>query len=313
MVRRLLEATASDFAKMDGGELAESIRLSEGRTLAVEVLCSVEPPIDSISGGELAAAMGADIVVLDGFDPLAARISGVADTFLAQEPIPGLESSRSDDSLSRYSAMLGRPVGVNLIVADEAQGLALGGRRFSEQTASRVIEQGADLIFLYARPHQGGTPAMQAEAARWITRVFAKRTLLVGVPSFSHLPPRDARSTTLLRDHALALIDAGCAGVAFPMPGSKQGWMGDTTAALIDSVHARGGLVWLFVTGSVEGAPQSFMHDLALLGKQLGADAFRLDEAGLSGMPPPENILAFSLALRGARHTYRRMASSIFR
>jgi carbohydrate-selective porin OprB len=127
------------------------------------------------------------------------------------------------------------------------------------------------------------------------------------------MPARDEQTLASLRDQAMRLLDAGCAGVAFPMPGSKQGWLPDATATLIDSVQGHDGLAWLFVTGSIEGAPQSVMHNLAHLGKQLGADAFRLDEAGLSGMPPPENILAFSLALRGARHTYRRMASSHWR
>ncbi|MEZ4671434.1 MAG: hypothetical protein R3E39_26320 [Anaerolineae bacterium] len=55
------------------------------------------------------------------------------------------------------------------------------------------------------------------------------------------------------------------------------------------------------------------MTPLALEANQIGADAVRLDEAGLSGMPVPENIHAFSLVLRGERHTYRRMASSIMR
>lgn len=313
MVKRLLEATARDFAGMNGAELAESIRLSEGRTLAVEVLSSTEPPIEGLSGGELAAAMGADLIVLDGYDPLNPRIAGVSADVWEQEPPPGFESLRQDEWLRRYSAVLGRPVGINLIVADEAQAASLGGRRFSPQSATRTIAQGADLIFLYVRPHQGGTPVMQADAARWMTQEFGGQSLLVGVPTFSHPPPRDERSRSSLHDQALALLDAGCAGVAFPMPGSKQGWLPEATATLIDGVHGRGGLAWLFVTGSIEGAPQSVIHDLALLGKQLGADAFRLDEAGLSGMPPPENILAFSLALRGARHTYRRMASSHWR
>jgi hypothetical protein len=152
MVKRLLEATAHDFAAMTGAELAESIRLAEGRTLAVEVLASTEPPIDGISGGELAAAMGADLIVLDGYDPLAPHIVGVPATVLEQDPAPGFEGIHSGEMLRRYSAMLGRPVGINLIVAEEASAASLGGRRFSPHSATRTIEQGADLIFLYARP-----------------------------------------------------------------------------------------------------------------------------------------------------------------
>ena len=101
--------------------------------------------------------------------------------------------------------------------------------------------------------------------------------------------------------------------VALPMPGSAQGWTLEAVKALIDNAHAAGGLVWLLVTGSVEGATTDVMHRLALEGKMLGADAYRLDEAGMGGMPKPENITAFSLALRGERHTYRRMGASPLR
>ena len=38
MVVRVLDATTSDFAGMDASDLAESIRIAEGRTLSVEVI-----------------------------------------------------------------------------------------------------------------------------------------------------------------------------------------------------------------------------------------------------------------------------------
>lgn len=301
MVKRLLEATASDIAAMNASDLSTAIRRSEGRTLAVEVMCAAEPPVDGISGGELAAAMGADIVALDQYDPLAPYIAGAAPELLGDRPLAG------------YSAMLGRPVGINLIVTDDAHVGTLGGRRFTVHSASRAVEQGADVIFLYTRPQQGGTAELQVDAARRFSSAFAERTLLIGVPTFSQPAPRTAAALAQLRAQVLTLIEHGCGGVAFPMPGSKQGWMVDAAAALIDAVQTAEALAWLFVTGSVEGAPSTVMSDLALLAKQLGADVVRLDEAGLSGMPPPENIFAFSLALRGARHTYRRIAASLRR
>lgn len=301
MVKRLLDAVASDFTKMDGKQLAESVRLAEGRTLSVEVLCQTQPSVEGVSGGELAAAMGADIIVLDQYDPLSPHIAGVADDMLGDQP------------LEHYSALVGRPVGINLIVAERERAATLGGRLFSPDSVAAAVRQGADLLFIYARPHQGGSPELQADAVGLIQRECSSRILVVGVPSFSKPPPRDSATFESHRTEMLAFLDAGCEGVAMPMPGSKQGWQAEQAAALIDVAHQSGGLAWLFVTGSVEGAPPSVMHELALNAKQLGADAIRLDEAGLSGMPPPENILAFSMALRGARHTYRRIASSIRR
>ncbi len=302
MTRRLLDAEASDFWAMRGPDLAESIRRAEGRTLAAEVIATVEPPVEGVSQGEIAAAMGADIIALDRYDPFAPAIAGVPAALLP-EPAP----------LAAYKRLLGRPVGVNLIVADPEAGAGLGGRRVHEASVERVLAQGADLIFLYVRPAMGGTPEMMRAAARLIHERSGGDVLLIGVPSFSLPAPRDAAGVAAYWEHAGPLLDAGCAGIGLPAPGSKQGWRFEPTAQIIDAVHERGGLAWLFVTGSVEGASTETMGQIALACKQLGADAVRLDEAGLAGMPIPENILAFSIALRGKRHTYRRMAASILR
>lgn len=298
-IKRILDAYASDLLAMTGGDLAESIRLAEGRTVAAEVLCDRASPVEGVSHGELAAAFGADIVTLDCYDPLQPSISGVR--------LPDAEPLRG------YARMLGRPIGINLIVAAGEAEVALGGRAFTETHAERAAEQGAKILFVYVRPKQGGTHDEMVRRIASIRRSLGERVLLVGVPSFSRPAPRDEAALTAFRADATELIHAGCHGVALPMPGSKQGWTVEATGTLTDSIHAAGGLSWLFVTHSVEGAQASVMTNLALDAKHTGADAVRLDEAGLSGMPTPENILAFSLALRGARHTYGRIGASILR
>ena len=64
---------------------------------------------------------------------------------------------------------------------------------------------------------------------------------------------------------------------------------------------------------SQEGADAETVRTIALESKKAGADIFHLGDAGLLGMAPPENLFAASVALRGKRHTYRRMASSVLR
>ena len=44
-----------------------------------------------------------------------------------------------------------------------------------------------------------------------------------------------------------------------------------------------------------------------------GADIHHLGESGFTGVAAPENITAYSVAIRGLRHTYRRMALSLNR
>ena len=238
--------------------------------------------------------------MLDRYDSLQPQISGLPAHLLA-----------SDAPLTACKRLLGRPLGINMIVA--ASDAPLGGRLVNSDNLERAAAHGADIIFLYARPGQGGTPAMQSKAAATARRVLGEAVLLVGVPSFSQPPPRDSNTMQLYEQQIEGLLDAGCDGIGLPMPGSKQGWLFESACGLVDHIHAGGGLAWAFVTGSVEGAQLEVMRSLALMAKQLGVDAVRLDEAGLSGMPEPENILAFSLALRGKRHTYLRMAASILR
>jgi hypothetical protein len=301
MVPRILDASASDFARMNGADLKVSIRAAEGRTLAAEVICTDAPPVDGITQGELACAMGADMVILDRFDSLNPRISGLSDDFFAGDAAP----------LLSYKKLLGRPVGINMIVAE--QHANLGGRLATAEHFERAADQGADIIFLYARPGIGGTPALQHTIARQAAQILGNRTLLIGVPSFTQPPPRQPAIIASYQSQIDALLAAGCHGIGMPHPGTKQGWTVDAAMQLVDHIHAGDGLAWSFITGSIEGAQSELMLSLALLAKQIGVDAVRLDEAGLSGMPEPENILAFSLAFRGKRHTYRRMAMSALR
>jgi hypothetical protein len=44
-----------------------------------------------------------------------------------------------------------------------------------------------------------------------------------------------------------------------------------------------------------------------------GADMHHIGDAGVLGMAVPENITAWSMALRGRRHTWHRMAASLER
>ncbi|HLS52722.1 MAG TPA: haloacid dehalogenase-like hydrolase, partial [Tissierellaceae bacterium] len=65
---------------------------------------------------------------------------------------------------------------------------------------------------------------------------------------------------------------------------------------------------------SQEGADKQTIRNIALYSKMAGADIHHLGDAGMTvGMATPENIMAYSIAIRGKRHTYRRMARSVNR
>ena len=64
---------------------------------------------------------------------------------------------------------------------------------------------------------------------------------------------------------------------------------------------------------SQEGADTSTIREIALMCKMTGTDLHHLGDSGYVGMALPENILEYGKAIRGVRHTYHRMASSVNR
>ena len=64
-MKRLLDCTSSDFAKMSKDELLYSIAASEGRVLLCESIGAVQPMLGDITNAEFTASMGADILLLN--------------------------------------------------------------------------------------------------------------------------------------------------------------------------------------------------------------------------------------------------------
>ena len=63
----------------------------------------------------------------------------------------------------------------------------------------------------------------------------------------------------------------------------------------------------------LEGADIQTIRQIALMAKQSGTDIHHIGDSGYLGMALPENIMAYSIAVRGIRHTYHRMAGSVNR
>ena len=69
----------------------------------------------------------------------------------------------------------------------------------------------------------------------------------------------------------------------------------------------------LIIGTSQEGADEGTIREIALLNKRCGIDIQHIGDAGFCGIALPENIMALSIAIRGKRHTYHKIASSINR
>lgn len=302
MTKRMLDARASDFAQMSAADLAKSIRETEGRTIAAEVIVNYEPPTEGVTHAEIAAAFGADIIALDHYDPDHPLINGM----------PQAAASYAAP-VSELKRLLGLPVSINMAVTAQKEGGALYTRRYSPERMDKAVAQGADIVFLYGDPLSGVALSEVVKAVRETKQKFGDRVLLVGVPNVYFPAPVSEDVQAAYRSAHEQLLSAGAESIGLVMPGSKQSWRLEDVSRLVDHVHALGGLVWLIMTASVEGSPFGNIQQMAQNAKMAGGDIYRLDEAGLSGMPLPENILEFALTIRGKRHTYRRMALSPLR
>lgn len=302
MTKRILDATASDFKAMSAPDLAQSIRETEGRTVSAEIICHYESPVEGVSLGELSAAFGADIITLDYYDPDSPHIVGIPD-----------EEESGKAPLQRLKELVGLPIAINMALTGEEPDGWLYSRRYSPERMRKAVRQGADIVFIYGDPRSGKTVEDLVDVITSTKDEFREDVMLVGVPNVYLPAPVNEDVLAEYREAHAALLEAGAECIGLVMPGSKQGWRIGPTADLTDHIHALGGLVWLIMTGSVEGSPRENIQQMALNAKMIGGDVYRLDEAGLSGMPLPENIYEFALTVRGKRHTYRRMALSAMR
>ena len=68
MVKRLISANTSDILAMNAEDLKESIKASEGRVVLSENVVTSQPLGEDITNAEVAAAFGADLILLNNMD-----------------------------------------------------------------------------------------------------------------------------------------------------------------------------------------------------------------------------------------------------
>lgn len=265
---RILDCGPEEFRELDGAGLLEAIRSSEGRTLMSEILYPAPPLVDGVPNPAVAAAFGADLVLLNKF---------------------------SGENPGELGSALGRPVGVNVEPSEAVE----GHRRASAENLRRL--RGADFVVVTANPDAGVGVEDLVSAAGIARREMPGTPVLCGKMHGSGgraMPdPAEARRLAEASD-----------GVLVPAPGTVPGSREESVAALVQAAHEAGALVICAVGTSQEGADPETVREISLSAKRAGADVLHLGDAGVCGMADPENLLAASLAVRGRRHTYRRMA-----
>ncbi|WP_172253508.1 haloacid dehalogenase-like hydrolase [Saccharibacillus deserti] len=305
-MKRILDCTASDFLQMKGQELKQSIAASEGRVILAETMTSVAPLYPSVTNAELAAAFGADLLLLNLFD-------------VFDPSVAGYECNGNESVVRQIKKLTGRPVGLNLEPVDpearqiETLDTVSQGRTATEESLKEAKKLGFDFVCLTGNPKTGVTNNATLSAIKKAREVFGGDGLIIAGKMHGAGVANETGSRIIADSDILSFIEAGADIILLPAPGTVPGITLESSEKHVRLVHSRGALAMLAIGTSQEGSDEETIRRIALNSKMAGADICHIGDTGFYGIAVPENIMTYSIAVRGRRHTYVRMASSSLR
>ena len=303
MAARLISLEASKIKKLNSRQILESIRLSEGRVMAAETVGTVQPLLYDVSNAELAAAMSADILILNMYD--------------VNDPlINGLPEHESKDSVRLLKKLTGRIVGINLEPTEEKGDdiwKMSEGRKATAENARKAKKQGVDIIVVTGNPGNHVSNEGICASIAQIRKELSEQIILVSGKMHASGQIDEAGEKIISKEEIRNFIDAGADIILLPAPGTVPGITVQRICELISYVHSFGKLAMTAIGTSQEGADPQTIRTIAYNCKMAGADIHHIGDAGYTGIAVPENIMTYSIVIRGVRHTYRRMAQSVNR
>ncbi|WP_280769651.1 haloacid dehalogenase-like hydrolase [Salipaludibacillus daqingensis] len=305
-MKRLLDCRASDFSTMKSHELKQAIKASEGRTILAEVVSPAPPLFHEITNAELVAAFGADLILLnlfDVFDPNVASLTGVE----SSELIPYLKK------------LTGRPIGLNLEPVDiksksldERESIS-EGRTASVDALKMVKQLGFDFVCLTGNPKTGVSNDEIVKAIERAKNILDGDVLIIAGKMHSSGVEGEEGADMIPKNMISSFIEAGADVLLLPAPGTVPGISVASMQEKVSYAHKKGALTMLTIGTSQEGADEATIRQIGLNNKMAGADIHHIGDAGYTGVAIPENIMTYSITVRGKRHTYIRMAASVIR
>ncbi|MFF9017441.1 hypothetical protein ACF09C_31330 [Streptomyces sp. NPDC014870] len=104
------------------------------------------------------------------------------------------------------------------------------------------------------------------------------------------------------------VAEAGADGVLVPLPGTVPGVTREIAAVAVREIHGAGAIAMGTIGTSQEGSHRTVVPQLALNAMEVGVDAHHIGDAYVGGAMDPEFLYDYSVAIRGRRHTWHRMA-----
>ena len=308
-MKRFLDCTASDFESMTKDELLTSIAASEGRILVCETIGAMQPMLGDVTNAEFAAAMGADIILLNIFD-------------VNKPIIHALPKTPPEEVIRKVKELTGRPVGINLEPLEQnaestVETLEMwqlsSGRAATMQNAKKAVEMGVDFIVLTGNPGIGVTNTAILDTLKLYRQTLGNNVTLVAGKMHASGIVSEGGENIITETDVRSFCEAGADIILLPAPGTVPGITIEYIRSLVCCAHFLGKMTLTAIGTSQEGADVATIRKIALMCKMTGTDMHHLGDAGYGGISLPENILEYSKVIRGIRHTYHRMAVSIKR
>ncbi|MFD1392315.1 haloacid dehalogenase-like hydrolase [Lacticaseibacillus jixianensis] len=308
-MKRLISAKSSEMLAMNAAELKTSIRASEGRVILSENVVT-QAVMDDISTSEVAAAFGADLILLNLFDVFNPLIVGLYDN----ENDLGSAKVHRDGSIIRHlQRLVGRPIGVNLEPVDplakmnETRAVVPEGRTASMKSLREAEKLGFNFICLTGNPGSGVTNDQIAENVKLAKQLFS------GLVIAGKMHGSGVDEPVASPDAVAKFLEAGADVILVPAVGTVPGWNDADMEGIVKQAHIAHALVMSTIGTSQEGAGAHYIENIAVRNKVCGVDIQHMGDAAWTNESPLENIFALSRAVRGISHTIERMARSINR
>lgn len=298
-MKRLLDIRPHEMYQVQKKDLLNAIKASEGRTMVAEVIAPAPALLWDVSNPELASAFGADLLILNMYD--------------TEHPSIFAYPYEGSTLLKDLSQSVGRMVGINLepvsdaALMDEKTDIS-SGRVASVASAEKAYQQGAQYVLLTGNPKTGVTNEEIIKSIKKIAEALGDKLIIMAGKMHSAGIASETSRQMLNTDDIDAFIEAGSDIILIPAPGTVPGFSENYVAELVDYVHLKGKLAMSAIGTSQEGADKETIKAIALAAKRAGVDLHHIGDAGYPGIAVPENIMHYSIAIRGIRHTYRRMA-----
>lgn len=310
MVKRLISANTSEVLKMKAAELKQSIKASEGRVVLSEEVVTAEPVGEDITNAEVAAAFGADLILLNGMDVLNPMIMGL---YPGEETLASAKPRHDGKIITDLQHLVGRPVGVNLEPIDtdadmlEDRFQIPEGRTASRKTLAELERLGFNFVVLTGNPGTGVTND------QIVKNIILAKEVFSGLVIAGKMHAAGVNEPLVSPEIVKEFIHAGADVILVPAVGTVPEFTDAELTEIVKIAHQAGALVMSTIGTSQESGSTSYIENVAIRNKVCGVDIQHIGDAGYGGLAPVENIFTISKTIRGQRHAISRMARSINR